>query len=142
MGDLSLFRLLPELEYLDLSKNQITEIDKACFYDGNEKGDYNQLKTLDLSGNKKLTKIPTLYLLKNLEKMIISDTMVSDLSFLTANLERLSYLDASHCKITSFEMLDGLKLLKTLTNVLFYGNPVEIILEYRCKLVAYCTWHK
>ena len=155
--DLSIFRLLPELEYLDLSKNRITEIDKTCFYDNRRensknheirpeppktsKTPQNRLKTLDLSGNSKLSKIPTLYLLKNLEKLILSETQISNLSFLTQNLENLSYLDVSNCKITDFEFLHGLKLLKSLKNINCYQNPVEISIEYRCKLIAYCTWN-
>lgn len=135
--DLSLFRLTPNLEYLDLSNNQITSVDKTCFYDNSTN---NSLKSLDLSGNRKLEKLPTMYLLTNLEKLVLHNTMISDVSFLTDDLKNLRYLDLSDCKITSFEFLDGLKLLRGLEHIILCNNPIEVILEYRCKLIAYCTW--
>jgi len=99
------------------------------------------LKTLILSGNMKLERIPSMYLLQNLEKLLVNDTAITDLSFLTSELKRLVYLDASDCQISSFECVQGLKVLPKLSFLCMSGNAIEVVMEYRCKLIAYATWN-
>lgn len=133
--DCSIFYLARNLQYLDLSNNKLREISATSF--SLDQG--VKLKYLDLSGNRQLKKLPSFYNVRLLEKLIISNTFLDELSFLTSELVNLKYLDCANCQFSEYNMVVTLNLLPTLSSISFLGNSICQNHDYRCKILSFCN---
>ena len=122
--DSSIFTLAPNLQYLDLSCNNLGQdfISKDTFTSKNG----SNLVHLDLSNNPKIGRIKyKIRSLVNLKTLLLSNTGIDDLEFLTGDLVELKLLDCSNCNFSEYQMIERLSVLENLQEVRFFNNSIE-----------------
>ncbi|XP_051873452.1 nischarin isoform X2 [Pristis pectinata] len=120
-------RLIPKVEFLDLSYNEITVVENLQHL-------YNLIH-LDLSFNK-LTLLQGVHTkLGNIKTLNLSGNQLESLSGLN-KLYSLVNLDLGDNKISQIEEIKNIGSLPCLEKVFLNNNPLSIIPDYRTKILA------
>ncbi|XP_032893178.1 nischarin isoform X2 [Amblyraja radiata] len=120
-------RLIPKVEFLDLSYNEITVMENLQHL-------YNLIH-LDLSFNK-LTLLQGVHTkLGNIKTLNLSGNQLESLTGLN-KLYSLVNLDLSTNKVSQIEEIKNIGSLPCLEKVVLINNPLSIIPDYRTKVLA------
>ncbi|XP_069793324.1 nischarin isoform X4 [Narcine bancroftii] len=120
-------RLIPKVEFLDLSYNEITTMENLQHL-------YNLIH-LDLSFNM-LTLLQGVHTkLGNIKTLNLSGNQLESLSGLN-KLYSLVNLDLSNNKVSQIEEIKNIGTLPCLEKVFLNNNPLSIIPDYRTKVLA------
>nr|XP_014344313.1 PREDICTED: nischarin isoform X3 [Latimeria chalumnae] len=120
-------KLIPKVEFLDLSHNEISLVENLQHL-------YNLIH-LDLSCNK-LTSLEGVHAkLGNIKTLILAGNQLESLSGLN-KLYSLVNLDLSSNKIAQIEEIKNIGSLPCLERVVLSNNPLSIIPDYRTKVLA------
>nr|XP_006821310.1 PREDICTED: nischarin-like [Saccoglossus kowalevskii] len=131
--DMSIFKaliqvqkLMPRVEYLDLSYNQIVSVDHlqnlSCLTHVDLS--HNELECVDAFNTK----------FGNIKSLNLAGNRIESISGL-AKLYSLVHLDVSHNKIEEVIEIKHLKGLPCLEKIFFLSNPVTIVTDYRTKVL-------
>ncbi|XP_070558120.1 nischarin-like isoform X2 [Ptychodera flava] len=119
-------KLMPKVEYLDLSHNLISSVEHLQHL--------SSLTHVDLSHNRIQSVQSINTKLGNIKSLNLSANQLDSLLGL-AKLYSLSELDVSHNKITDVVEIKHLCGLPCLERLILLGNPVTIVTDYRTKIL-------
>ncbi|KAI1890379.1 hypothetical protein AGOR_G00153120 [Albula goreensis] len=120
-------KLIPKVEFLDLSYNELSRVENLQHL-------YNLIH-LDLSYNK-LTVLEGVHTkLGNIKTLNLAGNQLDSLSGLN-KLYSLVNLDLSNNKLSQFEEIKNIGMLPCLEKLCLTNNPLSIIPDYRTKVLA------